>query len=109
MLISDPRIIGNKLLAFRKKAGLTQREAAESAGVSLSTWLSAERGDAGMKLETLLRICAALNVTPDMLLTQDDYGVSPREMEILSRLDACSTHDKETALRLIEVFMNRIR
>lgn len=38
MLIFDLNTIGNKLLAIRKRAGLTQAEVAEAAGLSDRTY-----------------------------------------------------------------------
>ena len=69
MLIFDTREIGNKLLFVRKKAGLTQAEVAEAAGLSDRTYADIERGSVNMKIETVLHICDALHVTPDEILT----------------------------------------
>ena len=63
MLIYDFREIGNRLLAFRKKAGLTQIEVAEAAGLSDRTYADIERGSVNMRIETILRICDALHIT----------------------------------------------
>ena len=65
MVIMDYRKIGNKLLAIRKKAGLTQNEVAELAGLSNRTYADIERGTVNMRVETVLRICMALHITPD--------------------------------------------
>ena len=52
MLIFDTIQIGNKLLQFRKKSGLTQAEVAEAAGLSDRTYADIERGTVNMKIET---------------------------------------------------------
>lgn len=65
MLISDLRVIGNNLLAVRKKLGMTQMEVAEAAGLADRTYADIERGSVNMRLETILRICQALHITPD--------------------------------------------
>ena len=44
MLILDLREIGNRLLAVRKRAGLTQAELAEKAGLADRTYADIERG-----------------------------------------------------------------
>ena len=62
MLIYDFRVIGNRLLAFRKKAGLTQIEVAEAAGLSDRTYADIERGSVNMRIETILRICDVLHI-----------------------------------------------
>ena len=63
MLIYDFRVIGNRLLAFLKKAGLTQIEVAEAAGLSDRTYADIERGSVNMRIETILRICDVLHIT----------------------------------------------
>ena len=72
MLISDIHNIGNRLLAIRKRSGLTQAEMAEKAGISNRAYADIERGSVNMRLETLLRICNALHITPDEILTDDN-------------------------------------
>lgn len=64
MLIFDMRAIGNKLLAIRKKTGLTQAEVAEAAGLSDRTYADIERDSVNMRTETNLKICEALHITP---------------------------------------------
>ena len=69
MLLLDTREIGNKLLAIRKLTGMTQFEVAEAAGLSGRTYADIERGSVNMRVETILRICQALHITPDEILS----------------------------------------
>ena len=108
MLIYDFREIGNRLLAFRKKAGLTQIEVAEAAGLSDRTYADIERGNVNMRIETILRICDALHITPDEILTETDISLSARHEETLARLNACSPKDKDTAFHLLEVYLKSL-
>ena len=108
MLVSDLIQVGNRLLAFRKKAGLTQSEAAELAGLSDRAYADIERGSVNMRLETILRICQALHITPDEILTQPPSALSARQEELLARLNACSEKDRATALLLLEVFLESL-
>lgn len=108
MLVTDLRTVGNALLSFRKRAGMTQAEAAEAAGLSDRTYADIERGTVNMRLETLLRICQALHLTPDDLLTADNNTADILEEDILFRLHACSHEDKETALRLLDVYLRSL-
>ena len=62
MLVLDMREIGNKLLAIRKRMGMTQVEVAEAAGLSSRTYADIERGTVNMRVETILRICDALHI-----------------------------------------------
>ena len=109
MLVFDFRAIGNNLLAIRKRAGLTQAEVAEAAGLSDRTYADIERGSVNMRIETILRICEALRITPDEILTHNTTDEpAPRQEEILARLNACSPREKETALRLLSVYLQSL-
>lgn len=108
MLILDMRKIGNKLLAVRKKAGMTQVEVAEAAGLSARTYADIERGTVNMRVETILRICESLHITPDEIFTQPENNISAAQEEIISRLNACAPKDKETALRLLNVYLQSL-
>lgn len=108
MLLLDMREIGNKLLAIRKRMGMTQVEVAEAAGLSSRTYADIERGTVNMRVETILHICEALHITPDEILTQSNAELTAQEEEILARLNACNSKDKETALRLLNVYLQSL-
>lgn len=109
MLIFDFRAIGNKLLAIRKKAGLTQIEVAEAANLSDRTYADIERGTVNMRIETVLKICEALQITPDEVLTEDNSNLSAKQAELLDELNKCTVHQKETALELLAVYLRSIK
>lgn len=108
MLVFDFRKIGNKLLAIRKKAGMTQSEVAEAANLSDRTYADIERGTVNMRIETILKICEALQITPDVILTEDNPGFSYKLGELLERLNNCTESQKETALELLSVYLNSL-
>ena len=108
MLIFDTREIGNKLLYVRKKAGLTQAEVAEAAGLSDRTYADIERGSVNMKIETVLHICDALHVTPDEILTEENSSLLNKQNELFERLNSCSPKEKETALNLLSVYLKSL-
>lgn len=108
MLIFDPMKIGNRLLCFRKRLGLTQAEVAEYAGLSDRTYADIERGTVNMKIETTIRICTALQITPNDLLMEEPDDILLKQSELLKKLDACSRNQQETALRLLSVYLNSL-
>jgi len=108
MLLLDMREIGNKLLAIRKSAGMTQSEVAESAGLSMRTYADIERGSVNMRVETILHICEALHITPDEILIKNTTEITPYQEEIIERLNSCSPKNKETALRLLSVYLQSL-
>ena len=108
MLIFDFSTIGNKLFSFRKRMGMTQAEVAEAAGLSDRTYADIERGTVNMRIETILHICEALHITPDEILTENDPSSVSKEEELFARLKNCSPKDKETALKLLSVFLQSL-
>ncbi len=105
MLIYDFQEIGNKLLSIRKRAGLTQSEVAEAANLSDRTYADIERGTVNMRIETILKICTALQITPDVILTEDNHSLSVKQQELLCKLEECTQKQKETALELLSVYL----
>ncbi len=108
MLIFDFTTIGNKLFSFRKRMGMTQAEVAEAAGLSDRTYADIERGSVNMRIETILRICEVLHITPDEILTESTPTLSSKQEELLARLDVCSPKDKETALKLLSIYLQSL-
>ena len=109
MLILDFRAIGNKLLALRKRAGLTQAELAERAGLADRTYADIERGAANMRLDTLQRICGVLRITPDEILTEEPPSAAARAEELMEQLRRCTLREQETALDLVEVYLRSLK
>ena len=108
MLIFDFHTVGNKLLAIRKRMGMTQAEVAEAAGLADRTYADIERGSVNMRTETVLRICRVLHITPDEILTEDAAPTHLRQAELWDKLNRCSPQQKETALRLLSVYLDSL-
>ena len=108
MLIFDSHIIGSKLYQFRKKLGMTQAEVAESAGLSDRTYANIERGSVNMRIETVLRICNVLHITPDEILTEDILNTAKSEKEVLDKLNACPPKERKNALRILAVYLDSL-
>lgn len=108
MLIFDSRAVGNKLLEIRKKRGLTQVELAEMAGLADRTYADIERGSANMRVETALRICEALQITPNEILTAEDHSLDVKREEVLKLLQTRSIKEQEVALNILSAYLNSI-
>ena len=106
MLIFDLRVIGNKLLFFRKRKGLTQAEVAEAAEISERTYADIERGSVNMRIETALSICKVLQITPDDILTEEPESNRIDEAEMMERLGGHSGKNKETAFAILLAYLN---
>ncbi len=111
MLIFDLNNIGNKLHTIRKRAGLTQSQVAELAGLSERTYANAERGIDSMRIETILKICTALDITPNDILTEQaltETDLELRENALFSHLKECPQHHRKTAVELMEIYLKSI-
>lgn len=56
------RIVGQKIRAYRKQAGLSQEKLAEKASLSYKYLGEVERGYVNVSLDSLMRIARALKV-----------------------------------------------
>lgn len=108
MLIFDLQAIGNRLLVIRKRMGMTQAEVAEAAGLSDRAYADIERGCVNMRIETILRICSVLHITPDEIFTKEASSLAYQQEELWNRLSACNPKDRETAMQLLSVFLKSL-
>ena len=108
MLITDLHIIGNNLYKVRKAKGLTQAEVAEKADLSDRTYADIERGSVTMRVDSLLKICTALNITPNDILVSDNV-VEITEQDIAETIKNCSNNEKKTALKLLSIYIDSLK
>lgn len=108
MIVNDIVAMGSKLYAIRKRCGLTQAEVAEAANLSINTYAEIERGEVNTGIESIMQICRALHVTPNEFLVTDPAHATSREEDILARLQACNPKQKETALRMLEMYLQSL-
>ena len=101
--------IGNRLFALRKKAGYTQEQFAEIASLSNRAYADIERGTVNMRLATVLRICSALHITPDDLLTEKDVSVMTRHEEVFAKLAMCTAKEQDTALSILSAYLQSLQ
>jgi len=107
MLISDLKIIGSNFRKYRKKLGMTQAQVAEASNLSDRAYADIERGISNTRLETFIKICNVLHITPNEILV-DDTDISPENTkdDIMNRLTLCSPQEQKTALQLLYVYLN---
>ena len=108
MLVFDLHRIGNNLYKVRKMKGLTQAEVAEKAELSDRTYADIERGSVTMRVDSLLKICTALHITPNDILV-DDKTEEIAEQDIAEKIKECSKNEKETALKLLNIYIDSLK
>lgn len=95
MLIKEKNQIGRKLYEIRKKCGLTQFEVAEKASLSDRTYADIERGHVNMRVDTLLKICDVLKISPNDVLVEENLESSENIDELIKEIETFSMKDKQ--------------
>lgn len=108
MLITELHTIGNNLYKVRKARGLTQAEVAERAELSDRTYADIERDSVAMRVDSLLKICTALHITPNEILVAADTA-AVTEQDIADAVKDCSDFEKKTAMKLLTVYLESLR
>ena len=83
--------IGRRIQISREQAGLTQEALAERLDLSTQFLSTVERGVAGASVETIVKLCGALNVSSDWLLL--GKRSAPTAQSIASRLEGLNEHE----------------
>lgn len=103
--------IGERITARRKQLRLTQEDLAEAAAVTPQTISTAERGQKALRPNNIVKICAALDISPDYLLlgriSREDTSIlaqkvsclSPEQYrhleDVIDSFIAVATHDRD--------------
>ncbi len=107
MLVLDLKKIGNKLYEIRTKQLLSRLEVAERAGLSDRTYANIERGSVNMRIETVLKICQALNITPNDIFVIEDNREKTGD-EIIKELQTCTDAERKTAQKLLGIYLDSL-
>ncbi len=68
-MVFDKEKIGKKIKMARKEKGFTQEYLSELIGISNRTLNLMEKGKSGMTIETLIKFCNSLDVSPNYILS----------------------------------------
>ena len=104
------RIIGQRIAALRREAGLTQEELAERVGSSKNTISRVEMGHERASLQRLMEIADALKVdVREFFASLVDEG-DPRDADIaemVALLRRATPEEARRAVELVRVFLKR--
>ena len=98
----DYNRIGKRIAELRKSRGMTQASLAEKAEITNNFLSHIERSYSIPSLETLVRICDALGVTPDAVL----LGTANLADEFTGKFQACTPAQKRFILDMMDA-LNR--
>lgn len=98
--------IGKNIRKYRKKAGMTQDELAEKAGLSTNYIGSMERGEKTPSLESFINIVNALGVSSDLLLCDIlDNGYQVKASLLSEKLCSVSQTKRASIFDMIEIML----
>lgn len=100
--------IGNKFQEYRLKNNLTQNQVAEITGLEPRHISQIERGLSKGSIDTLLKLCNAYKITPDIILydlldedLKKDVSIYAENFKKLNQ------KDKKSILYFIDYFLSR--
>lgn len=98
--------MGNRIKIRRKELRIKQAELAEELNISNNHISSIENGRQKPSLDTFIRICNILNVTPDYLLLGSMHAYNIPH-DIIDKLRLCNQSDIELARDFVEILVKR--
>ena len=103
----DYKQIGKRIAKRRIVLGMTQAKLAEKADLSATYTGNVERG-AKCSIETLMKLCAALDITPDYLLlgVDKDYLSDPLE-DVKDAIFRCDPKKKKVIKGFIQWYADQ--
>lgn len=105
--ISIYKIIGNNIKKLRTFEGISQEKLAEKIGKSAHFISVLERGESGLSVPTLIKICEALNVdTNSIFAGVVDTSVIPTDSLLNKSFDCLNDTDKDMVSYLINYILS---
>jgi len=102
----DYRKIGIRIKSKRESKKLTQEELAELTGLTNNYISNIERTRSKPSIETLIKICNALEVTPDYILLDSVYASKEYIMdEIAVKLRKCTKNNIQLVSGIITLLL----
>lgn len=93
--------IGNRLLALRKEAGISQEQIAEALGMKICTYRSIEKG----RTLTLAMLAEYFNVSLDYLVC----GKTEIDHEVIIQLNCLSETEQEKAYHIMKAVIEVLK
>ncbi len=98
----DFKVIGERIANRRKELGLTQWQVEEMADITQKYLSNIERASSGLSIDVMMRLCDALEITPDYLLLGTTEMPEDISAAVESRLRQMSPKQLQLALSLMD-------
>jgi len=103
------KLIGVRVRAVRVKKGITQEKLSEQVGISPQHYSKIESGGTKLSLPCLVRICNALEITPDEILMDSvNKGTPELIKEAAEFFSGCSKDEIYLILSIAETFKSSL-
>ncbi len=100
------KIVGERIRAYRNKLGLSQETLAEKAELHSTYIGQLERGEKNATLESIEKVCKALNVPPEVLLKNiivtEGYKSNEVSNEIYNIVSSLKHYEQVCILKIIK-------
>ena len=100
--------VGNRIMTLRKELGYSRERLAELADISVQFLADIEKGRKNMTITTLKKLCSALRVTTDYIISGTGSLNNETETELLEICKTLSHEQQKNAVRLLRVFTDAI-
>ncbi len=106
-MIVDYALIGKRLAKIRKDKKLTQERLAEITNLANNYISNIENNRSIPSLETLVKLCEALEVTPnDILLGSSTSSQNYMNDELFDKLNKCTAKEKRFLSNVLTLILN---
>lgn len=96
---------GLKIQEKRRAMHLTQEVLAEKADLSIRTITDIERAVAGMSIESMMRICNVLKVTPNDILIPNEQEDGEELQWLINALRNSSAETRSCAIDIVRAYL----
>lgn len=106
MLDIDYTALGKRIASLRRKRRLTQEQLAEMAELSIVYISHIENSRSIPSLETVMKLCAALEITPNELLLGTSQNMTDYlQTEVQQKLMLCTPSERRLVDRFIDLLL----
>ena len=99
----DSKKVGKRIQEYREKAGISQEDMADIVKMSVTSISNIERGRNYPSFENFIKICNAINVSTDLLLSDVvNAAYMAKSSELSKRLDKLKPSERQHIMTVVD-------
>ena len=99
----DKNKVGKRIQEYREKSGISQEDMADKIGLSVTSISNIERGRNFPTFENFIKICNAINVSTDLLLSDVvNAAYTAKASELSARLEKLKPSDRQHIMTVLD-------